>query len=78
MLFDASAGDYWVLTTEARAAVDLLTAEGPLAQADLVQHLPCAAEDALTLLDGLARSGIITGPAPEAPVDLEPAVNTLD
>lgn len=78
VLFDASAGDYWVLTPAGRAAVDILSTEGPLAQEDLIPRLACAADDAITLLHDLARSGIISGSALGAPVDVEPAVDPLD
>jgi hypothetical protein len=77
VLFDASSGDYWVLSAQGRAAVSALERDGPLGRDDLAARLACTRDDALALLDDLARSGIITARAPDATVSPEPAVDTL-
>ncbi len=66
VLFDASSGDYWVLSTDGQAAVHALECEGPLDDGVLlarlgVDHAGDRAR-ALALLHELARSGIITYP----------------
>lgn len=78
VLFDANSGDYWVLSAHGQTAVRTLQASGALAQADLLARLPCDPAQALLLLQDLARSGIITAPAPAWPVGLESAVEALD
>jgi hypothetical protein len=78
VLFDASSGDYWVLSAQARVAVGALEHDGPLGQDELAARLACTRDEASALLDELARSGIITALASEAPVSPEPAVDELD
>lgn len=63
VLFDASSGDYWVLSADGQAAVQALEREGPVDEAALLDHLAGSRTDARALLHELARSGIITGPA---------------
>lgn len=72
VLFDASSGDYWVLSAAGQAAVQTLEGEGPLAEDDLLARLPGGRASALALLHELVRSGIITRPA-AAPTDSPPA-----
>jgi hypothetical protein len=73
--FDATSGDYWVLTADARALLEWLA---PAAQpaAAVWQHLRHAAEDGVILLQGLAQAGLVTGWHGGRPVPLPDEADT--
>ena len=61
VLFDASSGDYWVLTPEARAVLEWLQAEGAIDRIQLLIRMTATGHDAPGLLAGLAGAGLLTG-----------------
>ena len=67
ILFDANSGDYWVLSAEGKAMVTALEHEGALDMGALLTQVGGARDDAETLVQELARSGIITPLATGAP-----------
>lgn len=58
--FDATSGDYWVLTAEARSLLEWLAPGAQTAHA-LHQRLRPAGADGVALLQGLAQAGLVTG-----------------
>lgn len=59
VLFDAHSGDYWVLSAAGQAVVLALERDGPQSQQHLLSLLPGDPDEALQLLEDLARSGIV-------------------
>lgn len=64
VLFDARSGDYWVLTPQARAALDWLQAEGAIERQELLSRMAALgldAADAPGLLAKLDEAGLLMG-----------------
>ena len=78
VLFDASSGDYWVLSPDGHAAIRWLECEGPQEREALLMHLSDVTVDGPALLADLARSGLLMGLADGVPLRLERAFDAAD
>ena len=60
MLFDASSGDFWVLTGPARTLLQAMETDGPMPVTQLPARLFLSEEAADELIAGLALAGLVT------------------
>ncbi len=59
VLFDASSGDYWVLSTEGRAVIERLQVEPGIELNALLESLAPTTAHGGVLLDGLGSAGLL-------------------
>jgi hypothetical protein len=59
VLFDASSGDYWVLSAEGRTVIEWLQAEPVIDRSELLERLAPTTADAATLIDNLGTAGLL-------------------
>jgi len=77
VLFDASSGDYWVLSAEGRAVVVWLQAETGIERDALLARLRSLAPEAEALLDNLGAAGLLMSLVDGQPVRLPAAASIL-
>lgn len=75
MLFDASSGDFWVLTGPARTLLQALETHGPLPVSQLHARLGLSEAAADELIVGLVRAGLVTATDNGMPVALAQLVD---
>jgi len=60
VLFDASSGDFWVLTGPARTLLQAVETDGTMPVSQLQDSLDLSEVAAYALIAGLARAGLVT------------------
>lgn len=77
VVFDASSGDYWVLTPEGREVVQTLQNNGAIELDAVLRRLALFIADGSELVASLAHAGLLTGMFDGLAVSL-PLVNADD
>lgn len=70
VLFDASSGDYWVLSTEGRVVIEWLQAEPKMGHDALLSRLAPLTASGEALLAGLGAAGLLMATVDGLPVPL--------
>lgn len=76
VLFDATSGDYWVLSEAARRLLETLERDGPAPWAGGAAGMGCTDEAGRELITELSRSGLLVGWEGGRPVSLAAFVDT--